>query len=170
MSTASKILTVFDYGKTLIDGVADYKVRDLVSTPIPDYISQRYYSESLDWIGYMQGVFDMLFEQGLSSTDIRHQVEKISMVDGMHELFQYLHKNQQIFEVVIISDSNSQFIGWTLQHYGIRSDAIYANPGEVSDDGRLIVKPFHYQDWCEHSTKNMCKGKKVIKIILLVFY
>ena len=37
-------------------------------------------------------------------------------------------------------------------------DRVYTNPAHYNDAGSLHIDMFHLQDWCELSSKNLCKG------------
>ena len=63
--------------------------------------------------------------------------------------------------VIIISDSNSEFINHILKERGLsdRVDKVFTNPAIWSEQGKLEIRPYHHQETCTLSTKNLCKGQ-----------
>ena len=61
--------------------------------------------------------------------------------------------------IIIISDSNSQFISHILKVKNLDHlvDKVFTNPASWSQDGLLSIQPYHHQDACKLSTKNLCK-------------
>ena len=61
--------------------------------------------------------------------------------------------------IIIISDSNSEFISHILKVKELDHlvDRVFTNPASWSDDGLLTIKPYHHQETCKLSTKNLCK-------------
>lgn len=71
------------------------------------------------------------------------------------------------YNCLTILDANTLFIEWLLAIHDISShvSTIYSNPASVEDDGRLNIEFFHTQDWCDMSTKNMCKGENCYQLL-----
>ena len=63
--------------------------------------------------------------------------------------------------IIIISDSNSQFIEHILKFRKLDKlvEKIFTNPASWSEDETLLIQPYHHQDHCKLSTKNLCKGQ-----------
>ena len=76
----------------------------------------------------------------------------------MKELLEELRKVN--YEVVIISDSNSEFIKCIMQAAGMEDvvHTTYTNPAHWDELGCLRIAFYHTQDWCSLSTRNLCKG------------
>merc|ERR1711874_682225 len=62
----------------------------------------------------------------------------------------------------IILDSNSVFIDHILEVKGLSGvvEKVFTNPAWWDGD-KLCIKPFHGQDSCQLSTRNLCKGQIV---------
>ena len=153
----AKILVVFDFDYTIVDGDYDKSLLKLLPVPLPEEV-QQIKSKDSHWSEYMCGLFDFLHQHQISPEQIKETVVKASLNHGMKELFDHL--NQEVYEVIVISDSNMLFIDWSLTGHGLRQyiDYVYANPAELSKDGKLVMRFYHQQDWCDMSTKNLCKG------------
>ena len=77
----------------------------------------------------------------------------------MKELLEELRKGD--YEVIIISDSNSEFIKCIMEAAGADNlvHSTYTNPAHWDDNGCLRIAYYHTQDWCSLSTRNLCKGQ-----------
>ncbi|KAK9732020.1 putative Phosphatase [Popillia japonica] len=80
-------------------------VRDLLS---PDKIpsSLKLLHRKDGWTSYMQGVFELLYEQGFRKNEIQTAIDDIKPVSGMIELMRSL-KLDLGYDIIIISDSNT---------------------------------------------------------------
>ena len=81
--------------------------------------------------------------------------------------------------VIIISDSNTEFIEHILKERNLRQmvDKVFTNPANWNSEGKLFIQPYHHQvqfnliirrlqetnlflqETCKLSTKNLCKGQ-----------
>ncbi len=95
----------------------------------------------------------------LQSALLRVAVIALFVFLGMMELLDELRKDN--YEVIIISDANSEFIRCILQAAGVFDivHTTYTNPAHWDASGRLHVQYYHTQDWCDLSTRNLCKGQ-----------
>lgn len=102
-------------------------------------------------------IFDYLFEHRVKPSDIQQCMEAIPLTTGMHNLLTNLPPH---CESIIISDSNSVLIDYILTAKSLKDcfKSVFTNPAKFSDEGKLTLAPYHWQDWCEFSTKNLCKG------------
>lgn len=151
-----KLLGVFDFDYTVIDENSDFVVRDLLHREvINDRLKE--FKNSRGWTAFMDEVFQLLYETGFTTEQIKQSIINISAVPDFVKLFRDLRDINS--EIVIISDSNTYFIEEWLKDKNLREvvRAIYSNPGYISS-GRLHIKQYHEQDWCQLSTKNLCKG------------
>lgn len=154
---SKSMLVAFDFDHTIADENTDIVVRNLLpKEKITDEVTKLYRSDG--WTAYMQKIFLLLHEHGIKPETIEEAVKKIPVTNGVDKLLEFLHKNNN--EVIIISDSNSVFIQkWleaTCLSHTVRK--VFTNPAHYDDDGCLRIQMYHVQDWCELSTKNLCKG------------
>lgn len=155
--TTRKCLIAFDFDHTIIDDNSDIRVQDLApGKQIPSDIKNLYSSNG--WTEYMAAIFSYVHKAGTKQENIEECMKKIKLVPGMHELFQFLDDNG--FEVIIISDSNSVFIDIILKHVGLHGivNKVFTNPAKFDSTGCLTIKYYHTQDWCSLSSRNLCKG------------
>lgn len=153
-----KTLVAFDFDHTIIDENSDLYVRKLAPNgEIPKDIKDLY--RDTGWTEYMGSIFQYLYENGITPEDMKAVMMEIKLVDGMKDLFQLL--NCERFEVIIISDSNSVFIDWILKEFDIQKvcHKVFTNPAHFDEKGCLKIQYYHYQDWCQLSTVNLCKGQ-----------
>jgi len=151
-----KILLAFDFDHTILDGDSDVQAQKLHNGPLPDAVTKL--DSGREWNHYMAAVFDLLHRQNISAEDIRQNILSLSLVSGMKELFDHLR--QDMFEVIIISDANCQFIDWYLRENQFDEfiAQIYSNPAKFDENGKLNLEFHHRQDWCDLCSKNLCKG------------
>ncbi|XP_076436217.1 pyridoxal phosphate phosphatase PHOSPHO2-like isoform X2 [Babylonia areolata] len=155
---AGQILLVFDFDHTLIEDNVDVTVRDLSPGDMPQYVQSLEKGDK--WTEYMGAVFQHLHKQGVSATDIKQHVENLALAPGMRELFDHIGLVAGQYDTIIISDANSVFISYVLEHNNLSGlvSHIFTNPAEYNSDGCLVIERYHTQDWCPLSTVNMCKG------------
>lgn len=152
-----KILVAFDFDHTVIDDNSDIYVSHLCPDgKIPQNIKDKYSDRG--WTDYMGAIFEYLYGNGVTEADLKSCIEELPLCDGMEELLRYLAA--ETFEVIIVSDSNSMFIKYSLEKFQLTDvvNAVYTNPAYYSQNGCLKIDWYHRQDWCDLSTENLCKG------------
>ncbi|NWV15806.1 PHOP1 phosphatase, partial [Ptilonorhynchus violaceus] len=109
---------------------------------------------------HMQRVLAFLGEQGARQADFKAVYESIPLSPGVAELFQFLAKHRELFEVVLISDANVFGVEAKLRAAGARSlfRKIFSNPAGFDRRGYLTLGPYHSHK-CLECPANMCKGK-----------
>ncbi|XP_067929731.1 probable phosphatase phospho2 isoform X2 [Watersipora subatra] len=154
---AVKTLVAFDFDHTVVDGNTDIVVRQLYSGSLPTEIEALYNAQD-GWTDYMAAIFALLHQTGFTQSAIKECIIGIPLVPGMKDLFDHLNNDR--YEVIIVSDSNTLFIDWLLKanHLDKVVHHVYSNPAEFDTDGMLTLKYFQLQDSCKLSSKNMCKG------------
>ena len=106
----------------------------------------------------MAAIFQYLHENKVTSEDIINCMNEIEFVNGMPELFDHISHGS--YDNIIISDSNSVFIDCIMKDKGYSEvvNETYTNPAEFEKSGCLTIQYYHTQDWCDLSTRNLCKG------------
>ncbi|XP_066260154.1 pyridoxal phosphate phosphatase PHOSPHO2-like [Euwallacea similis] len=157
-SQIMKNLAVFDFDHTVIDDNSDTAVMTLIdkSKFSPELQKLR---KAEGWTAFMQGVFQVLHENGITKVEISELVRKIPEVRGMKSLISKLYEDLS-YDVIIISDSNTYFIDLWLRANNLSSKVlkVFSNPAEFDESGLLKIEMYHLQESCKLSTKNMCKG------------
>ena len=61
--------------------------------------------------------------------------------------------------IIIISDSNSEFINHILKERGLsnRVDKVFTNPASWSKENKLEIQPYHHQEATFYSANKMVK-------------
>jgi pyridoxal phosphate phosphatase PHOSPHO2 len=153
-----KNLAVLDMDGTIQDAVSDLVVRDLLNANlISDEIKQLH--KSTGFVKYMQMIFKLVHLNGVLPDDIIQAIKVIPEVPGMINCIRTLSIHN--FDIVIISDSNTELIKIWTDHNNITPliHSIFANPAAFNDKGLLELQPYHHQTECELSTANLCKGQ-----------
>ncbi|NXK98500.1 PHOP1 phosphatase, partial [Formicarius rufipectus] len=152
-------LLVFDFDETIVDENSDDSVvgaapGGALPAPLQQSLNSGSYNE------YMQRVLAFLGDQGLRVGDFKAIYEKIPLSPGMPELFQFLSKNHELFEIILISDANMFGIEAKLRAAGVHSlfRKIFSNPSSFDKRGYLTLGPYHSHK-CLDCPANMCKRK-----------
>jgi pyridoxal phosphate phosphatase PHOSPHO2 len=154
----SKNLAAFDFDHTVCLDNTDIVIRDLLdANVIPESVKNLY--KSTGWTEYMGEIFRLVHEHGIKADNVRTKIRQIPEVPGMVQCIKVLQQNN--FDVIIISDSNSEFIREWLEHNELDKQvhSVFTNPAEFNEKGMLVIRPFHHQTECQLSSVNLCKGK-----------
>lgn len=159
MASADKKLIAFDFDHTLIDGNSDVVIKRLLSAPLTPEV-EGMCSGKDGWTDYMAAIFSLLHADGVTKEKMRANQLGLPLVAGVKELFDFM-KRDGGFEIIIISDSNTEFIEWHIDDHNIKEQIckVFSNPAEFDKDGKLNIEWYHHQDWCQLSSPNLCKGK-----------
>ncbi|XP_063815922.1 phosphoethanolamine/phosphocholine phosphatase isoform X2 [Pseudophryne corroboree] len=159
MAATQKYLLVFDFDETIVNENSDDSVIQVApDQELPDWLRETfqdgYYNQ------YMQRVFQYLGDKGVRLIDLKAVYEKIPLSPGMPTLFRFLAKNQDRFEIILMSDANMFGIESNLKSYGYESlfRRIISNPTNVEKSGYLTLSPYHTHS-CSQCPANMCKRK-----------
>ncbi|XP_054849027.1 phosphoethanolamine/phosphocholine phosphatase isoform X1 [Eublepharis macularius] len=154
-----KYLLIFDFDETIINENSDDSVLwALPGKQLPESIRQTYregfYNE------YMQRVLKYMGDQGVKMADFKAVYENIPLSPGMSGLFQFLSKQQDHFEIILMSDANMFGIECALKAAGTYSlfRKIFSNPSGFDKRGYFTLGPYHSHN-CPRCPANMCKRK-----------
>ncbi|CAH1724894.1 probable phosphatase phospho2 [Aphis gossypii] len=157
-----KMLAVFDFDHTIIDGNSDVEAIGLINPTslIPD---RKIFPNN--WTQYMQRIFDVLKTNEILAEQIINVVTSMRPNYGMPKLMRALNENN--FDVIVASDSNSLFIYNWLKHNKLTDvvSCIYTNPATIVDN-TIKIEPYTVQTKCEWCNTNMCKGAIVEEHVL----
>uniref|UniRef100_A0A2C9JMV3 Pyridoxal phosphate phosphatase PHOSPHO2 n=1 Tax=Biomphalaria glabrata TaxID=6526 RepID=A0A2C9JMV3_BIOGL len=156
--TTGRLLLVFDFDHSLIDENSDTYICKLApGGTLPDEIKELYKEDG--WTEYMAEIFKFLHSNGCTKETLISCLSEIPLTEGMKELLSYTKATENC-DHIIISDANSVFIEHILKHHDIFNviDQVFTNPAQFNQDDCLELQPYHFQDWCTLSTKNLCKG------------
>lgn len=154
-------LIALDFDDTIAGQNTDLVARDLLDRALITPALQDLY-KATGWTAYMQAIFVLLSENNYTRAQIREAIRGIEEVPGMVHLIRTLAE-QQAFDVIIVSDSNAEFINvWCEKQRGLNEVlcSVFTNPACYEEDGNLLkIQPYHHQTECSLSTSNLCKGK-----------
>lgn len=158
-----RYLAAFDFDHTMVNDNTDTVVASLLN---PGDIPPEVISLSkTGWTKYMQAIFALLHQAEIKPARIKKTVVEIAETAGMVKCLKTLRANN--FDLIIISDSNSQFIrDWNDAHDLTNDFAqVYTNPAHFDERGMLVLKPYERQTDCNLSAVNLCKGKALSEFI-----
>lgn len=158
LSGTMKILLAFDFDNTIIDDNSDTWIVQCAPEKKLPIDLQNSYKKGF-WTEFMGRVFKYLGDQGIREDEMKRAVTSMSFTPGMVELFNFIRKNKDNFDCIIISDSNSVFIDWVLEAAGFLDvfDKVFTNPAVFNSNGYLIVENYHAHS-CKRCPKNLCKN------------
>lgn len=154
-----RYLLVFDFDETIIEENSDESiVRAAPGQALPEPLRQS--SREGSYNEYMQRVLAYMGDQGVTMADFRAVYESIPLSPGMPELFQFLAKHQELFELILISDANTFGIECRLRAAGSHSlfRKVLSNPSGFDRRGYFTLGPYHSHK-CLRCPPNMCKRK-----------
>ncbi|MEW5308976.1 MAG: hypothetical protein WDW38_000893 [Sanguina aurantia] len=162
MTAVPPYLVVFDFDHTIVDDNSDTFIYSAApSGGLPRSV-QALCREG-HWTEFMNDTFAHLHSQGVSTERMLDTLRGIPWTPGFVELLAYLRGNSQLFETIILSDSNTLFIceilSTTPDALGTFS-AILTNAGVAVPDQPLHITPFHTParpHTCPRCSHNLCK-------------
>lgn len=156
---AKRHLAAFDFDYTVVAQNTDTNCRDLLSTVTVAECMQNFV-ESHGWTSYMGEIFRLLHANKVTPQQILLGIRCIPEVPGFIRLLKRLHDKYD-YDLIIISDSNTVFINEWLKSHDLQHIImkVFTNPAYFTDDGLLIIEPYHHQTTCKMSAVNLCKGK-----------
>ncbi|KAF0870655.1 pyridoxal phosphate phosphatase PHOSPHO2 [Crocuta crocuta] len=160
-----KILLVFDFDNTIINENSDtWIVQCAPEKKLPIELQDSY--EKGFWTEFMGRVFKYLGDEGVSEDEMKRTVTSMPFTLGMVELLNFIRKNKDKFDCIIISDSNSVFIDWVLEATGFHDvfDKVFTNPAAFDSNGHLTVENYHAHS-CNRCPKNLCKNAVLVEYI-----
>jgi len=154
-------LLVFDFDHTITDLNTDVEIQKLApGGEIPASSEMRGLYTDKGWTEFMGAVFKLLQENGVKKEQIQQLMANLDLTKNMENLL-VNSVEQQSATIIIISDSNSEFINHILKVRQLDHlvDKVFTNPASWAPDGTLLIQPYHHQEDCKLSTKNLCKGQ-----------
>lgn len=152
-----KVLITLDLDFTILSLNSDYVFLDLLNKNSFDFIEDKR-KKSKNWANHMQEVYKKLKEDNVPISKIQERVENIPFNPGFHEFFEFIQKNRDKFDTLIVSGANTLFLKWILEKHNLVNlfPVFYSNIA-VPDSNLLIkIKPAHTHD-CKVCDESQCK-------------
>jgi len=154
-------LLVFDFDHTMTNLNTDVEVQKLApGGDIPASSEMRGLYSDKGWTEFMGAVFALLHENNTTQAEILSLMAELEFTPNMSSLLEESVKDLGA-TIIIISDSNSVFIEHILKVKKMDHlvDKVFTNPARWTEEGKLVIEPYHHQETCTLSTKNLCKGQ-----------
>lgn len=159
-SLTRKRLVVFDFDETIVDCNSDSWVHKLLGKEgLPANLD---YCKGQDYFEHVKAVQEHICRQGISEAEYSNCLGEMPVVQGIDDpLISYLNKMPETYDIIILSDANSFFIGSFLKKKGLEKSilTVLTNPARFTLNDQLFIEPFHEQDFCSWSPWNLCKGE-----------
>lgn len=114
----------------------------------------------------MGRVFKYLGDKGVREDEMKRAMISMPFTPGMVELLNFIRKNKDKFDCIIISDANSVFIGWVLEATNFHDvfDKVFTNPAAFDTNGHLTVENYHAHS-CTRCPQNLCKNVVLVEFV-----
>lgn len=167
LEAVRKILFVFDFDYTLVDGNTDTHVFDVA----PELeVTSRYNDLRRRfpcWPLMIDHVMGEIHSSGHSKEEVVTHMKRMTFCSGMLEAVKVLSTMSDV-EMIVLSDSNTVFIGTLLESVGLSGafSCVMTNPAHFDQDGRLCIGCYHSHA-CQrcHRTPNLCKGTALKEVL-----
>ena len=182
-----KILLLFDFDNTISDSTSTYMLRKEFLTD-EEYEQNRLAHENgKDWIKYDNDYLKLFKQHGVTLEKINKVLDKVSLTDGMQNLFDYIKQNKSKYDLVLLTSTFEYAINFLLNKFKINDlfTEIYcvkSKIGKPEDDQVIYIskrkehdckdcgpcecKNFDYKEFCnEHDMQKysktvfLCDGK-----------
>ena len=176
-----KILLLFDFDNTILDGTSTYILRKEFLTEEEYNKNKLAHDTSKDWIKYGNEYLKLFKQHGVTLENIKKILdEKASLIEGMQQLFNYIKENKNKYDLVLLTSTFEYVIHYLLKHFKIFDlfTEIYCVKSEIGkkDDEQIIYisarkehnckdcgpfgcKNFDFQEFCEmHDMKQYSKS------------
>ncbi|GAV68302.1 Put_Phosphatase domain-containing protein [Cephalotus follicularis] len=155
---AGKIVVLFDFDRTLIDGDSDgWVVAEMGLTPLFNRLCS-----SLPWNSLMDRMMEELYSQGKTAEDITECLKRVPVNPRIIAAIK--SANTLGCDLKIVSDANQFFIETIMENHGLLGcfSEIITNPSFIDQVGRLRIFPYHKSSSSPHNCQmcpsNLCKG------------
>ncbi|KAF0683868.1 Aste57867_24094 [Aphanomyces stellatus] len=153
-------LVVFDYDWSLINCNSDTYIFEQRQPDLMEHLRQL----CKDGLKWTQAIDQTLAKLTCTKQELLDTIARVPVQPGMLDAVHLAHEKG--WDVVIVSDANTDFIRSMLELHGLTSiiQQVYTNHSEFIGD-ILHVTPFHPLDQpphgCPRCPPNMCKGSIV---------
>ncbi|KAK2371310.1 inorganic pyrophosphatase [Trifolium repens] len=161
---ANTIVVVFDFDKTIVECDSDNWVVDELG--FTDLFNELF--PTMPWNNLMDRMMMELHSHGKTIEDIVEVLKRIPINPRIIPSIKAAYALG--CDLRVVSDANTFFIETILKHFGIMEcfSKINTNPGNVDEEGRLRILPYHDLNKPPHKCNlcppNMCKGLIINRI------
>ena len=153
-------LFVFDFDQTIIDLDSEFA---MVEKYAPDLYKE--YNGDLcvkdHWIEFNNYIYTRIVQNGYTYEDVIKFFHSLKLSPNMEELFDYIRKNKEKYEVIIITGNNEQVVNIVLSSHKIRDcfDHILCNKS-IRDKKNIfkITSVNEKYEHCEVDRPFLCKS------------
>lgn len=165
-SLTHRELVVFDFDETIVDCNSDSWIHKLAAgQKLPEHLE---YTHGQDYFRHVQSVLAYLYENKVRDKEYVECLSTMPSVRGIIDpLMKTLAEKRDKYDMIILSDSNSFFISSYLKSKSLENciTTVLTNPARFTDEGQLVIDEYHVQDYCNLSSRNLCKGEALKNFI-----
>ena len=158
-----KYLIVFDFDNTIISKNTDGEIVKAQSLLGQCIAAKNFYTNAVGWATSMSYTLKDLYVNSIYRKEIEDIILRISLIEGMKDVFDILRAKTENHQIVLLSHSNKYFIELLLTKFDLKDsfDIIYTYDSEWIENGeQLIVHAYDIPDTCcDLCPIDFCKGK-----------
>ena len=161
----NKVLLLLDFDNTIVKGFSDEKVLALINNE--ELIREILGEGKASWAEVMQRGFVQMKKENRTISQIKEIIENLEFNDNFYELLEYIKKNSELYEAVIMSGANTLFLKWFIEKN--RLDSVFKNYFALNaevDDEKLIKIDNCHQHSCPDCNISQCKQKLVSDFLI----
>ena len=155
-----KHLITFDFDQTIIDLESEYTMVEKYAQDLFKEINDGLYS-NFNWVEFNNYIYTRVVKNGYTYEDVVKFFNSLKLSPNMEELFDYIRKNKEKYEVIIITANNEQVVNIVLSSHKIRDcfDHILCNKS-IRDEKNIfkITSVNEKYEHCEDDKPFLCKS------------
>ena len=127
----NKTLMIFDFDQTIVDEDSTIQIINLLDNSEfhENDLSNKHRNNK--WVDYIQDLFNRLNKQKVDVSKLQNIFCKIKVTKGFVSLLDYVTENENLYETIILSNSNNLFISWFVTERKFLVKEIIANKAEI---------------------------------------
>ena len=158
----SKTLVIFDFDKTIINCDCLYEQARLGLSEEEEQEIEKADSMELGIEEAVELCYQLFKSKGKTLEDVNSYIDTIKFNDGIKDLLEFFHLNENNFELIIVSSNIDYPIKRILQREKVYEyfNGIFAIPSETCEEKIIKITPLHKSN-CKNCGPNGCKTYSV---------
>jgi pyridoxal phosphate phosphatase PHOSPHO2 len=158
-----KLLLLFDFDNTIIDGTSTYILRKEFLTDEEFRINKLLHETDKNWIKYDNEYLKLFKQHGVTLEKMEKVLdEKAKLTEGMQNLFDFIKENKVKFDLVLLTSTFEYVIHYLLKHFKIFDlfTELYCEKSEMGKPGddQLIYIVMRKKHNCKDCGPSSCKN------------
>ena len=155
-----KHLLIFDFDQTIIDLDSEFSMVEKLAPDLFKEMNGDLYVKD-NWIEFNNYLYSRIKQNGYNYNDVKEYLSFLKLSPNFEELFEYIRKNKNKLETVIITGNNTHVVNLVLSSHNIKDciDNICCNEGILDENNLLKIKCINEKyEHCEDDRPFLCKS------------